>query len=193
MGFHPARRIHTYSYQTYLEHEASSNVKHEFVDGEIYAIAGGTVGHAIMAMNVGASLVTQLHDRPCVVASSDLKVRVLATGMTGYPDVTVICGPVERDPVGRDVVLNPTLVVEVTSGSTEDWDRGEKLEQYKQIPDLQECVLVSHRQHRIEVVRRTAEGTWTTDTAGPGEVLRLTSVGATLAVDEIYRNVEIPA
>lgn len=188
---HPVRRIHKYSYQAYLEHEASSNVKHEFLDGEIYAMAGGTVEHAVMAMNVGASLVTQLRDRPCVVASSDLKVRVLATGMTGYPDITVICGPVERDPVGHDVVLNPTLLVEVTSDSTEDWDRGEKLEQYKRIPSLRECVFVSHRLRRIEVVRRTADDIWTTEAAGPGDLLPLIPVGATLAVDEIYRNVEI--
>jgi len=190
---HPVRRIHKYSYQAYREHEGSSNVKHEFLDGEIYAIAGGTVEHAIMAMNVGASLADQLRDRPCVVAISDLKVRVLATGLTGYPDVTVICGPVEPDPAGHDVVLNPTLLVEVTSDSTEDWDRGEKLEQYKKIPSLRECVFVSHRLRRIEVVRRTLNDIWTTTAAGPAELLSLPSVGATLAVDDIYRNVEISA
>jgi Uma2 family endonuclease len=185
---HP--RLHRYTYDTYLENESSSNVKHEFLDGEIYAMAGGTVEHAVLAVNVSAALRAQLRDRPCLVASSDLKVRVLATGLSTYPDVTVICGPVERDAKSREVVLNPTLVVEVTSDSTEEWDRGEKLEHYKLIPSLQECVLVSHRQRRIEVIVR-ASGSWKTHSAGPGESVGLPSVDATLAVDDVYSKVDL--
>jgi Uma2 family endonuclease len=188
----PVRRIHRYTYDAYLEHESSSNVKHEFLDGEIYAMAGGSLQRAVLAGNVISALGRQLRDRPCVVASSDLKVRVMATGLTTYPDVTVICGPAEPDPKSRHVVLNPTLVVEVTSDSTEEWDRGEKLEHYQGIASLQACVLVSHRQRRIEVRVRAEDGAWRSQSAGPGAELALPLHGATLAVDEVYRNVEVP-
>jgi Uma2 family endonuclease len=179
-------RVHVYTYAEYLAHESVSNVKHEFFDGEIYAMAGGLLAHAALAMSVGAALVAAARGGPCVVFSSDLKVRALATGLTAYPDVTVICGPAETDPLSDHVVINPTLVVEVTSPSTEDWDRGEKLDSYKTIPSLRECVIVSHRDRRIEVHRREADGGWTTTAAGRGEAVTLTSLACTLAVDEIY-------
>lgn len=186
-----ARRLHQYTYDAYLEHESSSNVKHEYLDGEIYAMAGGTLEHAALAMNVGAALVGALRGKPSIVASSDLKVRVEATGLATYPDVTVLCGEPKRDAKSRDVLLNPTLVVEVTSDSTEAWDRGEKLEHYRQIPSLKEHVLVSHRTRRIEVLRRGEDGSWLAIAAGPGEILELTSVGCSLDVTDVYRNVEV--
>jgi hypothetical protein len=93
-----------------LEYESSSNLKHEYVDGDIYAMAAGTMARR-HERHVSSSLNLQLRDTACVVASSDLKVRVLATGLATYPDVTVVCGPIERDPKSRDVILNPTLVV----------------------------------------------------------------------------------
>jgi Uma2 family endonuclease len=185
-----AHRIHQHTYPAYLEHESGSNVKHEFLDGEIYAMAGGSRQHAALAVAVSAALHQQLRGKPCVVHSSDLKVRVLATGLATYPDVTVICGPPIEDPLSRHVVLNPTLVVEVTSPSTEDWDRGDKLEHYRQIPGLQGCVLVSHREKKIEIVDRQGDGAWVHRAAGPGDVLAL-KMGCTLDVDDIYRNVDI--
>lgn len=184
-------RLHKYTYEGYLEYESSANVKHEFLGGEIYAMAGGTIEHAAIAVNASSSLNQQLRGTPCVVFSSDLKVRVLATGLATYPDVTVICGAVERDPKSHDVALNPTVVVEVLSDSTEDWDRGEKLEHYKRIPSLRECVLIGHRQKRVEVVRRCHDGSWQTEAAGPGESVTLASVACSIAVDELYRNVEL--
>lgn len=186
-------RIHRYTYRQYLDHETSSNVKHEFIDGDIYAMAGGTIEHAVISMNVGVAISSQLRGSPCIVASSDLKVRVLATDLATYPDVTVICGQVQRDSQSGDVALNPTLVVEVSSKSTEDWDRGEKPENYKQIPSLLACVLVSHRRQQVEVVRRGSDGTWTTEIAGPGQSVSLPLPGCMLAVDDVYRNVDIPA
>jgi len=184
-------RLHNYTYDAYLEHEASSNVKHEFLDGEIYAMAGGTIAHAVLAVNVSTSLRTQLRDKPCLVASSDLKVRVAATSLVTYPDVTVICGAVEQDPKSRDVALNPTVVVEVTSDSTEDWDRAEKLTHYQQIQTLKACVLVSHRQKLIEVVTRTSGGAWATTSAGPGQSAPVADLGAILDVDDVYSNVTL--
>jgi Uma2 family endonuclease len=116
-----------------------------------------------------------------------LKVRVLATGLVSYPDLTVICGPVEYDPQSRMVAVNPTLIVEVLSDSTEDWDRGEKLESFKQIPSLRECLLVSHRTSQIDLWRRGPDGSWSHRTATSGDTLELQSVGGALSVDEIYR------
>jgi len=179
-------RVHRYTYAEYLAHESASNVKHEFFDGEIYAMAGGSLLHAALAMRIGAALVAAARGGPCVVFSSDLKVRALATGLTAYPDVTVICGPAETDPLSDHVALNPTVVVEVTSPSTEDWDRGEKLDSYRTIPSLRECIVISHHVRRIEVHLREPDGRWTVTAAGAGESLALTSLACSLSVDEIY-------
>lgn len=184
-------RIHRHTYEAYLEHEAGSNVKHEFLDGEIYAMAGGSRQHAALSVAISAALYQKLRDKPCVVHSSDLKVRVLATGLATYPDVTVVCGRVESDPLSVHVVLNPTLVVEVTSPSTEEWDRGDKLAQYKTIPSLRGCLLVAHREPRLDLVQRNADGTWTEQAAGPTESLTLPFFDCRISVAEIYRNVDI--
>ena len=182
----PAAR-HRYSYADYLFLEEASNVKHEFLGGEIYALAGGSPEHAALAANLIAALVAGIGSRPCHVFSSDLRVRVLATGLATYPDVTVVCGPLERDPESRVTAINPTLVAEVLSDSTEDYDRGEKLEHYKQVPSLRECLLVSHRQHQIELWRRQVAGPWERQTAGRGERMRLDFLGCEIAVDDVYR------
>lgn len=182
----PAAR-HRYSYRDYLALEEASNVKHEFYAGEIYALAGGSPDHAALAVMVAAALVTGIGDRSCRVFSSDLRVRVLATGLATYPDVTIVCGALERDPEDRLTVVNPSLVAEILSNSTEDYDRGEKLQQYRQIPSLQECLLVSHREPRIEVWRRRSSGEWERHTAGLGERLRLDSLDCEIAVDDVYR------
>ena len=189
----PARSLHQYTYEAYLEFEAGNNARHEYLEGEIYAMAGGTLEHAAMAASVIVALGAELRGRPCTVYSSDLKVRVLATGLATYPDVTVICGRAESDPKSDHVALNPTLIVEVTSSGTETWDRGEKLDHYKAIPSLQEVVLVSHRRRRIELHRRDAGSSWNRHESGPGESLSLKSIDCTLRVDDVYRNVDVPA
>jgi Uma2 family endonuclease len=162
-------------------------VKHELLGGEIYAMAGGTPEHPALSAAVTTAIGMAVGHGPCRVFSSDLKVRVLATGLVTYPDVTVICGTIEHDPGSRVVATNPTLVVEVTSDATEDWDRGEKLEHFKRIPSLQECVLVSHRERPIAVWRRSPQGGWTETTAGAGETATLASIGCTLDVERLYR------
>ena len=183
---HSARR-HRYTYADYLTVEDGSQIRHEFLDGEIYAMAGGSPEHAALAVSVSSALLVQLRGRPCRVMSSDLRVRVLATGLSTYPDVTVVCGPLERDPESRVTVVNPTVVVEVLSDSTEEYDRGEKLDHYRRIASLRECLLVSHRTRLIEVERRESDGSWTRHRAGAGEQIRLESIGCDLDVDDIYR------
>lgn len=182
----PAPR-HRHSYRTYLELEKYSSVRHEFYDGEIYAMAGGTPDHATLAVNVGAALVSALGDRPARVMSSDLMVKIVATGLATYPDVTVVCGPLQLDPESK--VTNPALVVEVLSDATESYDRGEKLLHFQQVPSLKACVLVSHRARLIEAWQRQDDGAWSRSAAGHGEAIALASLGVTLDVDRIYRGV----
>jgi Uma2 family endonuclease len=180
------RHLHKYTYADYLAHEAASNVKHEYLDGDIYAMAGGTPEHAALAAAITIAIGAGLGQAPCVVYSSDLRIHVLATGLATYPTVTVVCGPPEPDPASRTTIVNPTLVVEVLSDSTEDWDRGEKLESYKTIPSLKECLLVSHREKRLELWRRS-DGSWARVVATAGDKVELASVPCTLDIDAIYR------
>jgi Uma2 family endonuclease len=183
----PSQRHHRYTFADYLAYEEGANVKHEFLDGEIYAMAGGTPEHAALAAAITTIIGAQIGDGPCRVFSSDLKVRVLETGLVSYPDVTVICGPIEHDPGSRVVAVNPTLLVEVLSEGTQEWDRGKKLDHYKRIPSLRECLLVSHRTPALELWRREGDGSWVRHEAGPGASLELQSIGAVVRVDEIYR------
>lgn len=188
----PARPLHRYTYADYLALEKDSPIKHEFLAGEIYAMAGGTPEHAALAAAVTALLGAQLAGKPCVLFSSDLRVRVVATGLATYPDVSVVCGELARDPESRITVINPKVVVEVTSDSTEDYDRGEKLAHYKQIETLEECVLVSHRSRLLEVWRREAGGEWRHESARAGDSVTLASLGCALRVDEVYRAGLVP-
>ncbi|WP_437306843.1 Uma2 family endonuclease [Sorangium sp. So ce388] len=182
----PARKL-SFTYAEYLEQERASPTKHEFLAGEIFDMAGGTPEHARLAANVMAELRPALRERPCAVFSSDLRVRVRETGLATYPDVSVVCGQLARDPEDKDAVVNPLVLVEVLSDSTEGYDRGEKFAHYRRIPSLKEYVLVSQSHRRIEVFRRNEDNTWTLHEAGPGERARLASIDGALAVDEIYR------
>ena len=178
---------HRYTFEQYLTLEESSNVRHEYFQGEIYAMAGGTPDHAALAMNFGAALVTLLRDRPCRVFSSDLRIRVRDTGLATHPDVTVVCGPLERDPESATTVTNSLLIAEVLSDSTGDYDRGEKFEHYKRLPSLREYVLISHRRAQVEVWRRAGGDEWTREEIAAGGVVHLETCGGGVAVDEIYR------
>ncbi len=174
-----------YSFRDYVRVEQDSQLKHEYLDGQIYAMAGGTAEHALLAMIVGGELMVALRGGRCRVYSSDMRVRVRKTGLCTYPDVTVVCGPREPDPEDVNTVTNPIVLVEITSKSTEKYDRGEKFDHYKQIRSLREYVLVSQRDRAIEVRRRTASG-WTSHVARAGEKAVLKSVCVTLDVDAVY-------
>lgn len=183
----PVRQL--FSFEEYLALEEIAAVKHEFLGGHVWAMAGGTPAHAAIAANVIALLSAQLRGRPCRVFTSDLRIRVLATGLGTYPDVTLVCGQLETDPADRrgNTVTNPLVLVEVLSPSTEEYDRGEKLAHYQRIPSLAEVVLIAHDERRLEVWRREG-GHWTLDVFRPGEGARLASLGGELAVDEVYRD-----
>lgn len=177
----------SYPYAEYLEHEEACNTKNEYLGGQIYAMAGGSPQHNRLALAVGSFLVPQLGRGPRRAYSSDQRVRVRATGLATYPDVTVICGDIEIDPDDhrKHTAINPTLLVEVLSPSTEAYDRGEKFEHYKRIPTLQQYVLVSQTEPRIEVWTR-AEGEWIVQVAQAGDTAELASVGARIVVAQLY-------
>jgi Uma2 family endonuclease len=189
---HPTR-IHAYTYQDYLALEAASNVKHEYLDGEIYGMAGGTPAHAALAVAVSSALHQQLRGGPCRVYSSDLRVRALASGLTTYPDVTVICGDPEIDPESATTVTNPRLVIEVLSDSTEAYDRGEKLDHYRAIASIAAVVLVSHRAPRIEAWLREGDGeaAWRHVVAAPGDTVQLPGLAAELDVAAVYDGIDL--
>jgi Uma2 family endonuclease len=181
---------HRFSFHDYVTLEEDSGIKHEFLGGQVWAMSGGSPAHAAIAANITALLTVALGDKPCQTFSSDLRVRVQATGLATYPDVSVGCGKLELDPEDpkKHTALNPKLIVEVLSPSTEDYDRGEKLGHYKQIPSVAEVVLVAHDRREIEVVRREADGSWSRTVVGEGASAQLLSVGCALPVDEVYRN-----
>lgn len=154
----PARQ--RFDFVEYVRLEESSTVRHEFLAGAVWAMAGGSPDHARVTANVARLLGEQLAGRRCAVFSSDLRVRVKATGLGTYPDVTVVCGALEVDPddPSGHTVVNPQLIVEVLSPSTEEYDRGEKLDHYRQVPSLRAVALVAHDAKRIEVWVREGDG-----------------------------------
>jgi Uma2 family endonuclease len=181
----PAHSVR-YSHAEYLALERSSNVKHEYLGGQIYGMAGGTPEHAALAATVVGLLFPQVVRTRCRAHDSDLRVRVLETGLATYPDVTVVCGPRERDPDDSNAVTNPTLLVEVTSPSTEDYDRGDKFEHYKRIGSLQQYMIVSTETRRLDVWTRESDGRWSCEVVSAGGVAELSSISATLDVEELY-------
>jgi Uma2 family endonuclease len=181
----PAHEL-TFTFAEYIEREQGSDTKHELVNGEIFAMAGSTIEHGRLASNVTISLGGQLLGRPCAAFSSDVRVRVLATGLATYPDLSVVCGKLERDPGDVNTIVNPILLVEVLSDGTEAYDRGEKFAHYRRIPSLREYVLVSQHEPRIEVFRRGEDGIWSLHEAGATERVKLASIGCELAVDAVY-------
>jgi Uma2 family endonuclease len=185
-GESPARR-HRYTYEEYLVYERDSGLKHEYEDGEIYAMAGGSRRHNALASRISAALeVARTSD--CVAFQSDQKVRILATGKATYPDASMVCGPIEGDPADPTgaTITNPSLIVEVLSPSTEEADRGNKWQHYQRIPALTEYVLISQAQPRIEYYRRLPSGAWEYREATEGTV-RLLS-GAVLDLASFYTN-----
>lgn len=181
---------HSYPLAEYLAMERGSSIRHEFLDGEIFAMAGGTPEHAALAAAVIGQLHAQLRGKPCRVYTSDLRIGVQESGLLTYPDVSVICGAPQVDPADPATIVNPTLLLEVLSESTQAWDRGEKFEHYKRIPTLQDYVLVSAREQLIEAWRRSGPE-WIRREARIHASLLLDSIGCALDVDAVYAQLAI--
>jgi Uma2 family endonuclease len=183
----PAHKL-SYTFAEYIAIDEASETKHEYVNGEVFAMSGGTLTHSQLAANTIRALGDKLLERPCAVFTSDARVRVLATGLATYPDVTVVCGAIELDPENKNTLTNPVLLVEVLSDSTEGYDREEKFAHYRLIPSLREYLLVSQHERRITHLSRNDDGSWTLRDATGTDVVRLPSIGCELSLAEVYRD-----
>jgi Uma2 family endonuclease len=182
------------TYAEYLELEEASDTKHEYLRGEIFAMAGGTPEHGALMAAVIVHLGIALGDRPCRIYTSDVRIRIEATELTTYPDASVVCGPVVTSKSDRNAITNPILIVEVLSDSTEAYDRGEKFDHYRHLPSLREYLLVSQRRQKLESYRKNEQGIWMLSEAAAGETLELAAIeGVRLEVDRIYRDPTRPS
>ena len=181
---HPAR----ISVEDYLARERESETRHEYYSGEIVAMAGATTTHNLIVMTLGGLFFNAFRKRSCIVLGSDQRVRVSKTTYV-YPDISLVCGEMKLDPGSNDVLLNPTVIIEVLSPSTELRDRGEKAMRYRRMESLQEYLLVSQSAPHIELYRRTG-AVWTLIEADTleGEIT-LDSVGCTLRLADVYERV----
>ncbi len=184
-----------YTLEQYWVAEDAADVRHEYRDGILYAMAGGSTQHVWITGNVFGSLHNALKDRPCRVASSDMRVYAASLQSVMYPDVVVACEPIQMaSATGNATITNPTLIVEVLSPSTERKDRGWKFKAYQTIPSFQQYVLVSQTAPFVELFTRSAEGFWMYKFFDGLEAeAELSSIGVSLPLSEIYSRVEFPA
>lgn len=180
---------HVFTFAEYVGIEEDSPIRHEFLGGRVWAMAGGSARHAAIAARIIALLATELRARPCEVFTSDLRIRVVETGLGTYPDASVVCGALELDPEDPKghTITNPIVVVEVLSPSTEQYDRTEKREHYQSMPSLREIVLVAQDLRQVTVWRREG-GAWKSHMTSESGVARLESIGCSLELGEIYRD-----
>jgi Uma2 family endonuclease len=182
-----------YTPQEYLDRERRSEFKHEYHAGEVFAMAGATEPHVLITTNVVFHLSAQLRQRPCRVYSGDMRVKVSATGLYTYPDAAVVCGEPRFEDERRDTLLNPEVVVEVLSESTEAYDRGKKFEHYRSVPSFREYVLIAQDRHRVERYTRQPDGRWllSDEADGLDAVVELSSIGCELRLSEVYHLVNL--
>jgi Uma2 family endonuclease len=177
--------------EQYLEIERKAEYKSEYLNGEMFAMAGGRAPHNQISANVIFELVRQTRPRQCIVYTSDQRVLVAASRLYTYPDIAALCDEPKFQDETRDTLLNPTLIVEVLSPSTEAYDRGRKFANYKKIDSLAEYLLVSSEEMQADLFRRAPDGAWTVISAEkPEDVLELHSIGCRLVLADIYEKVE---
>src|ERR1019366_3554502 len=180
--------------EQYLEIERKAEFKSEYYQGEMFAMAGARWTHNRLVANLIASLHQQLRSRPCQTLPSDMRVQVEAAGPYTYPDVSVGCGEPQFLDETRDTLLNPSLIVEVLSPSTEGFDRGRKFEYYCSVESVSEYLMVSWERGRAELYPRQPDGRWLLTAVNRLEdSLDLQSVGAHLALADLYEKVDLPA
>ena len=176
------------SYAEYLVAEVVSDVRHEYLNDEVWARPGGTPEHGALAAAMIGELRAALRGKPCRVYSSDVRVRVSETGLSTYPDASVVCGQLATASEDPDAVTNPTVLVEVLSDTTEAYDRGAKAAHYRRIPSLREYVLVSQVEPLVEVYRRGESGRWELLEARTGDAIELDSLAVRIDVATLYAN-----
>lgn len=176
--------------EEYIALERKATLKSEYISGEIIAMSGASLAHNLITVNIASHLYNQVADSGCRVFASDMRVGIEAGAAYFYPDVAVVCDTPRFEDDVFDTLINPHLVVEVLSTSTQNYDRGEKFERYQQLESLQEYILISQDQVQVEHYRRQGKQ-WVLSTLGTLEgVLPLVSINAALPLTQIYRFVE---
>ena len=179
-----------YTFEEYLARERVAPGKSEYYRGEIFAMAGGSVRHNTIGGNVFASLRGHLRGSPCRPCNSDQRIRIPANGLSTYPDVSVVCSEIQTDTLDHDAIVNPRVIFEVLSNSTESYDRGKKFDLYRQLDSLQEYILVAQDEPLVERFVRQDDGSWLlTVLKGQDAVLEFQSLAAVLPLSEIYEDV----
>jgi Uma2 family endonuclease len=178
--------------EQYLELEARAEHKSEYYNGEMYLMAGANFDHTQITDNLSRMFGNEFLTRPCNVMTRDMRVRVASTGLYTYPDAILMCGEREWADPAHTTLLNPTVIIEVLSDSTEAYDRGEKFWHYRQVPSLREYILVSQKAFRIDQFLRQADGDWTLHSYdGLDDTLHVRAVGCSVPLREIYRKTEL--
>ena len=174
-----------------MAQERLAERKSEYFQGEVFAMAGASPRHVWIVANIVAEFRQQLKGKPCRVSASDLRLRVTPGGLYTYPDVMVVCGEPKFVDDGTDTIMNPKVVIEVLSPSTEQYDRGHKAQQYRTIDSLQELALVSQYGPGVEVFRRHELGTWLlTDFTGFDAICKFESLDCEIPLAAIYKDVK---
>jgi len=180
-----------YKSEEYLELERDSEIRHEYLDGEIFEMAGGNKRHNGISANLVRLLGNQLLEQDCIVYGSDMRVRITSTGKYTYPDVVAVCGEEIFEDETEDTLLNPMLIVEVLSKSTEAYDRGVKFEYYQTIESFREYVLVKQEPFRVEQFVRKEKNVWTYfEFRQPVDVVKLNSIDCELVLQDIYHKIQ---
>ncbi len=181
-----------YSVEEYLRIERNGSAKHEYRHGEIYALAGSSAAHNIIQVNLLTSLGPQMRKRPCTVFPSDMRLCIPRSQIYVYPDVSVVCGKTEFEDTEMDIVLNPTVMIEILSQSTERYDRGKTFQLYRSSASLQEYILVAQDEVHVDRFIRQTDGNWLLIShEARGDVVHLDAIGCDLALEDVYDNVEL--
>ena len=182
-----------YSPQQYLEQERKAAYRSEYYSGEIFAMAGASQRHNLIASNIIREISTQFRGRPCQTYTSDMRVKVNATGLYTYPDVVAVCGEIEFEDEDQDTLLNPVVVIEVLSRSTEAYDRGEKFAHYRRLGSVQDYLLISQDKVRVEHYARQRDDHWLlSEINSLTERVVLSSVSCELLLADIYEKIGFP-
>ena len=176
--------------EEYLALERKATIKSEYLDGQMYAMSGASREHNIVCGNIFVALHLQLQERTCEIYSSEMRVKVSATGLYTYPDILVVCDEPRFEDASVDTLLNPTALFEVLSPSTEAYDRGAKFGYYRQLDSMQEYTLVSQDVMRVEHYLRQKEQWILTEFSSPDDIVQLTSINCELPLREVYAKVE---
>ncbi len=190
-----AHKIPHLSVAEYIKQEIETNTKHEYHNGKIYALAGGTLNHGLISGNIFSKMMSKLENKnsPCVPFNSDIKLYIEHSNSYVYPDSMVVCGDFENSEEDENSIVNPVLIVEVLSKSTAEYDRGDKFYLYRQIPTFKEYVLIEQKKHVVDVhFKSEFSDLWKiVRYQGLDKIIQLQSIGIEVSMKELYHRTKI--